>query len=92
MIITLNDELKYQPPTEYQETRWNEQRASGHKDFAEGFAREKSLRDFSGVMGTVVRGLRDHQRTQTGFINVLHSLRTKGDVVSPADSPNRHQH
>lgn len=87
MIITLNDELKYQPPTEYQETRWNEQRASGHKDFAEGFAREKSLRDFSGVMGTVVRGLRDHQRTQTGFINVLAEAYSShiGLVVNPHD-------
>lgn len=87
MIITLNDELQYQPPTEYQETRWNQQRASGHKEFAEGFASQWKLKQYSDSDGVVVRGLMDHQRTQTGFVNVLAEAYSRhiGLVVNPHD-------
>jgi hypothetical protein len=87
MIITLNDELQYQAPNEYQEKRWNEQRESGHKEFAAGFASKWNMKDLSDVGGTVVRGVRDHQRTQTGFINVLADAYSRhiGLVVNPHD-------
>jgi hypothetical protein len=87
MIITLNDQLAYQPPTEYQEKRWSQNRENGHKEFAADFACQWNMKDYSEFAGVVVRGLRDHQRTQTGFINVLAEAYSRhiGLVVNPHD-------
>lgn len=87
MIITLNDDLKYVPPTEQQAANWNEKRESGHKGFAARFANKWNLKAYSEVDGVVVRGLRDHQRTQTGLINVIAEAYSRhiGLVVNPHD-------
>jgi hypothetical protein len=87
MIITLNEELQYQPPSDVQEKRWKDLRDSGHKEFAQGFSSKWRMTDFSHTEGTVVRGLRDHQRTQYGFINVVAEAYSRhiGLVVNPHD-------
>ncbi|WP_274644740.1 DUF4419 domain-containing protein [Pseudomonas serbica] len=87
MIITLNDELKYVPPTEQQAANWNDKRQNSHKGFADRFANKWHLKAYSDVDGVVVRGLRDHQRTQTGFINVVAQAYSRhiGLVVNPHD-------
>jgi hypothetical protein len=87
MLISLNDELQLQPLHEYYEKKRQEQRENGHKEFSESFAWSRSLDGLSHTDGTVVRGLRDHQQTQTGFVNVLAEAYSRhiGLVVNPHD-------
>lgn len=87
MIIVLNDQLQYQPPSEYQAERWGQLRASGHTEFAERFTQSWTIKQFSNEKAKVVRGLMDHQRTQIGFVNVLADAYSRhiGLVVHPHD-------
>ena len=87
MIITLNDDLKYVPPTERQAEVLKEKRESGHEGFSGRFADKWNLKTYSYLDGVVIRGLRDHQRTQTGLINVIAEAYSRhiGLVVNPHD-------
>ncbi|MBI6726874.1 DUF4419 domain-containing protein [Pseudomonas viridiflava] len=87
MIITLNENLEYQPPSEHQAQLWGRNRDSGHSGFAQKFASKYSLKALSAEDGTIVRGLKDHELTQTGFINVVAHAYSRhiGLVVNPHD-------
>lgn len=87
MIITLNKDLEYQPPSTYQSDLWEMNRKSGHKEFARKFASKYNLKNLSAEDGKVVRGLNDHELTQTGFINVVANAYSRhiGLVVNPHD-------
>lgn len=87
MIITLNDQLRYVPPSEYTAKRLAESRASGHAEFSESFAAAWAIKQFSNEGGKVVRGIGDHERTQIGFINVLADAYSRhiGLVINPHD-------
>lgn len=79
MKIVLNADLQPTEVHEYTQKSREQRRAGGHKEFAESFIRKMSdlcapvdpTERWPKPNAQVVRGLGDHQLTQSGFVNVV---------------------